>query len=219
MTTGHEFERGNDMRETEKVKVELEAVKTIKFVGGTILGTLSIVLVPFTQFIPDLPWGMKMFDPTSFPWLIAFFLFGVEAALISATVGAIGITFLGHTHFIGAIMKFSATVPMFLVPAAIIKVLPKINYSSKTLRKPYIWFPLAFFGALTRFVVCFFLNLYWAVPLWTGLTTSEVLETFGGYFNFFLIVVGWNAWQSFWDALLPWLIIYSTKLNENYSYW
>jgi len=210
---------GINMKKMENQKLRYDAVKTIKFVGGAMLGALSIVFIPFTQFIPNLPWGMKMFDPTSFPWIIAFFLFGSEAAIISAVVGTIGIMFLGQTGFIGATMKFSATVPMFLVPALILKALPKIEYSSKTLRKPYVWFSLAFFGVLARFVVCFLLNLYWAVPLWMGLTTNEVLEMFGGYFNFFLMVIGWNAWQSFWDAVLPWFIVYSTKLDENYSYW
>ncbi|HID91101.1 TPA: hypothetical protein EYP44_03975 [Candidatus Bathyarchaeota archaeon] len=193
-------------------------LRTRELSGAVVFGALSAGMV----FLPmiHLPWGMAVMDPKSFPWIICFFLFGPRAGLLSAVIGALAIASTGD--WIGAVMKFIATAPMFLGPAAMLliasRLTARIRNSSSILANPMVWFPLAGLGVLIRILVCYFVNLYWAVPLFMGKPMEDVLRIFGGYAGFFAMVAAWNAWQSLWDALIPWLAIYPTKLYR-YGTW
>jgi riboflavin transporter FmnP len=60
-------------------------------------------------------WGMKI-DLVAIPILLAFFLFGFRVALETSIVMFFAISIISPTGFIGATMKWMATVPMFIVP-------------------------------------------------------------------------------------------------------
>jgi len=64
-------------------------------------------------------WGMWI-DFVAVPWMIAFFLLGVEAAFTTSIIMLILISLVAASGVIGAVMKFIATIPMFLVPAMLL---------------------------------------------------------------------------------------------------
>ena len=61
-------------------------------------------------------WGMTI-DLVAVPILLAFFLFGFELAMWVLVLTAIVITVISPTSWIGASMKFTATLPMLAIPA------------------------------------------------------------------------------------------------------
>jgi len=60
-------------------------------------------------------WGMKI-DLVAVPILMAFFLFGFRVALETSIVMFFALSIISPAGFIGATMKWMATVPMFIVP-------------------------------------------------------------------------------------------------------
>jgi len=61
-------------------------------------------------------WGMTI-DLVAVPILLAFFLFGFEQAVWVLMLTAMVITVIAPTSWLGASMKFTATLPMIAVPA------------------------------------------------------------------------------------------------------
>lgn len=76
---------------------------------------ISAVLQLF-HFGFSFAWGMWI-DLVAVPWIIAFFLFGFRTALITSLVMFVVISFIAPTSVLGAMMKWIATVPMFVIPA------------------------------------------------------------------------------------------------------
>ena len=78
-----------------------------------VLSTLAII----AEIIPSLrvPCGMKI-NFVGVIWVLAFFLYGLSQALCVSTITTTFILGYSPTAFVGAAMKFIATVPMFLVP-------------------------------------------------------------------------------------------------------
>lgn len=62
------------------------------------------------------PFGMVI-DLAAFPVLLAFFMFGFDAALSVCIVLTIIITLVSPESWLGASMKFAATLPMIMLPA------------------------------------------------------------------------------------------------------
>ncbi len=192
--------------------------------ASSILGALSIFLV----FTPDvrLPWGMAAFDFIAVPWIIAFLLFGLKSGLLTSVIGFVGIFFFSEEAIplVGATMKFSATIPLILIPALVVKFTQsKSSSESFAVKKIYIFSMVM--AIVVRCLVTMFLNYYWAVPVMYNLTPGKV----PGAFNFFFwgngsgsnpliyYIVGvtlWNTWQSVVDAAVSWFVVYPTKLYK-----
>ena len=68
---------------------------------------------PFTGW--QSPWGMWI-DVVAIPWIIAYFLFGGRPAIVVSIVGALIITMVAPSTWLGALMKWLATVPMIIIP-------------------------------------------------------------------------------------------------------
>ncbi|MFH1106522.1 MAG: hypothetical protein V1787_01355 [Candidatus Micrarchaeota archaeon] len=92
-------------------------MKTYALVAAGLLAGLSLALQLVNNVI-GVPtgWGMTV-DLVGVPALIAFFVLGYNAGLQVLVASFIGIAFLSPTGVIGAVMKFSATLPMLAVPA------------------------------------------------------------------------------------------------------
>lgn len=194
---------------------------------SSILGALSIFLV----FAPDLrlPWGMAAFDFIAIPWIIAFLFSGLKSGLLTSVIGFFGIFFFSEEALpvVGATMKFSATLPLILVPSLILKFTrSKGSSESFAVKKVYV-FSMAI-AIVVRCLVTMFLNYYWAVPFMYNLDPTDV----PGAFNFFFwgdpfssnpliyYVLGvslWNTWQGAVDAIISWLVVYPTNLYRQYG--
>ena len=92
-------------------------MKTYELTAVAMLAALSAILQLFNGIV-GIPTGFGMtVDLVGVPAMLAFFLFGLDAALYVSLLTALIITLIAPTTWIGASMKFAATLPMFLFPA------------------------------------------------------------------------------------------------------
>ncbi len=194
---------------------------------STLLGTLSIFFV----LLPDvrLPWGMAALDFIAVPWIIAFLLFGLKAGLLTSIIGTSGIFFFSEESipFIGATMKFSASIPLIIIPAVIFSLTRFRLYKEIGRMKKVYAFSMGI-GIVVRCFVTMFLNYYWAIPLMFGLNPIDVPASFNWFFwgssmnpnplAYYVLGVGlWNTWQGIIDVVVAWLIVYPTKIYKQYG--
>lgn len=92
-------------------------MNTFQYVSVALLAGAAFVLQLANSFV-GIPTGFGMtVDVAAVPVLLAFFVLGYEAALYVLALLALLIAFTPQTSFVGAVMKFAATLPMILVPA------------------------------------------------------------------------------------------------------
>jgi len=112
---------------------------------------------------------------------------------------------------IGPLMKFAATFSLIIVPIVLLKLYKREEgvLKSKILkdRKKYIVYGLL--GTVFRIVVMVILNII----VYLALFGSQGLE----YWIMLVILI--NALQSVWDLLIPYLLVYGTKLDEKFEIW
>ena len=209
-------------------KVQKSSIYSLReLAASSILGALSIFLV----FTPDvrLPWGMAALDFIAVPWIIAFLLFGLKSGLLTSIIGFLGIFFFSEEAFpvVGATMKFSATIPLILIPALVLKFTrSKSSSESFVVKKVYVFSMVM--AIVVRCLVTMFLNYYWAVPFMYNLKPSDVPGAFNFFFwgdplssnpliYFILGVSLWNTWQGVVDAVVSWFVVYPTNLYKQYK--
>jgi hypothetical protein len=181
---------------------------TRKVAVGGILGALSIALSATATFIPRIPlWGIALFDPVSLIWIIAFLIGGIEVGIITTYAGFFGL-FLFDPTGVGPIFKFLATVPMILIPWLGTQFSKK-QMGGKQLSSAKTLSVYMIIGFIIRLGIMIPLNLV-MVPLLFGMTDVTFIITYT------LIL---NSLQSFWDALIPYLIVHRTGLFENFRMW
>ncbi|MBU2052217.1 MAG: hypothetical protein U1C50_03380 [Patescibacteria group bacterium] len=154
-------------------------------------------------------WGMWL-DAVSIPWLIAFFLFGGRLALVVSLLGSLVITLFSPETWLGASMKFTATLPLWLsltiwLPLRKAQLLHYQRLSLLII--PWL------FGLTLRSGLMLPLNYYWAIPIWTGLSTQQALTIIPWY-----VIVGFNLVQGIIDVGLAWLLVFKFKLYR-YASW
>ncbi|MFH1200379.1 MAG: hypothetical protein V1708_04895 [Candidatus Micrarchaeota archaeon] len=92
-------------------------MKTYHLVSAALLAGLALALQLFNNVV-GVPsgWGMTI-DLVGVPILLALFVLGYGTALEALFATSIGIALIAQSGVIGAVMKFSATLPMLAVPA------------------------------------------------------------------------------------------------------
>ncbi|MFQ6084901.1 MAG: hypothetical protein ACE5OY_01345 [Candidatus Bathyarchaeia archaeon] len=191
---------------------------TYQIAASSVFGALSILFI----FVPDirLPWGMAVLDFIAVPWLIAFLMFGLKTGALTSLIGFMGIALLSEepVPWIGATMKFSATIPLIVIPALLLKF-SKSSYEGRVMMSKTTFIPLMALAILVRCLLTIFLNYFFAVPLLFGITPQEVPESFNWFFwgraatgsELFYFVLGvslWNTWQGIVDAGVAWFVTY-----------
>jgi riboflavin transporter FmnP len=84
----------------------------------TALFAAAAAIFQLVHGIVGIPSGFGLIvDLAGLPVLLAFFMFGFESALSVCILLAIIITFVSPETWLGASMKFAATLPMIMVPA------------------------------------------------------------------------------------------------------
>ncbi len=195
--------------------------------ASTILGTLSILFV----LLPDvrLPWGMAALDFIAVPWIIAFLLLGLKVGFLTSVIGTLGIFFFSEeaVPFIGATMKFSASIPLIIIPAVIFN-LSRFRLYNETVKMKKVYVFSMGIAIVVRCFVTMFLNYYWAIPLMFGLNPIDVPASFNWFFwgspmnphplTYYVLGISlWNTWQGIIDVVVAWLIVYPTKLYKQYG--
>jgi riboflavin transporter FmnP len=199
--------------------IELPRRSRSYFLASTaVLSALAII----AEIIPSFRvfWGMKI-DFVGVVWVLAFFLYGTAEALYVSTIATIFILGYSPTTFVGATMKFIATVPMFLVPGVLLRLPLSSEKSSNVFNRVLVMSTAGFLAILVRVIACSIANYYWAIPLFLGMPSDVVLQTrFGNSIWVFVVfVASMNVLQGIIDILAPWFLAFRLGLREHFGTW
>ncbi|MFX1488172.1 MAG: hypothetical protein ACFFBI_03430 [Promethearchaeota archaeon] len=213
---------------------EIEVIRSkssnylIQIAGGAIFGALStvmaIVLSPIINSSRIQGWGIALFDPTSWVWVICFLIFGPLAGLISCVTGSFGLMIIDPTG-IGPAFKFFATIPMIIVPYFILKLKKEGVKESKILKKPVNYTVAGIIAIIIRIVLMLIMNFLFLVTVW-GLESLP-------YINLSVIGLGnitgvealliftplINLYTGALDLAVPYLLVFGPKLDEKVGFW
>ncbi|NHJ25807.1 MAG: hypothetical protein EAX89_14595 [Candidatus Lokiarchaeota archaeon] len=200
----------------EKIENEVEVSKnsriTLQIAGASLFGALSIVLSLLSPILPRIPQGIAFFDPVSIAWVLCFLIFGPAAGVLCSVIGFLGlIPFDTSIPVIGPLMKLSATLPLIIMPILILKLYKReegILKQSK-LKKPINYIVTGLVGIAVREIVMILLNV------------AVYLTFFGSIgLDVWLIVIAIiNPIQSIWDLLIPYIVVFGTKLDKKFDIW
>jgi len=130
-------------------------MKTYKLTAIAMLSCVAAIL-QISNGVIGIPTGFGMtVDLVAVPIMLGFFLFGLDAAVYISLLTAFIITLVAPTSWIGAVMKFTATVPMFLIPAFYMLSVKKNFDTGKILINVFF----ALFVSLMLFLVSINANL------------------------------------------------------------
>jgi len=150
-------------------------------------------------------WGMWI-DVVSVTWVIAYLLFGFQSSLLVSLAGSLIITLFAPETWLGASMKFVATIPIILALFVFSVIRAKrFDWYSKPVR---LVLPVLI-GTVIRCGLVLPLNYYYAIPIWTGMTTIAAMKAIPWF-----IIVMFNVIQTIVDVTLAWLIVYKFKLSR-----
>ncbi len=148
-------------------------------------------------------WGMWI-DVVAVSWLVAYFLFGVRSAFLVSLMGGLIITLFAPETWLGAVMKWVATLPMWFSLYIWIKFRKKDISSYQNIRELVV--PLVF-ALVIRTILMLPLNYYFAIPIWTGMTTQQAISIIPWY-----IISIFNSVQGIFDVILAWLVVFHFRI-------
>ena len=206
------------MSETEVVeeKVSILSKKTrltLQIVGAAIFSALSLIFSLFVvPYLPRTTEGIAYFDPVSIIWVTCFLIFGPLAGILCCVIGMILLFPFDPFTPIGPLMKFSATFSLIIIPILLLYLIKRQEGErmSQKLKKLKTYIIYGALGTVVRIIVMVILNI--VVYLALGLDPAGL-----GYY--IVIVILLNALTSLWDLLIPYLLVFTTKLDEKFEIW
>ena len=185
---------------------------TLEITGGAIFAALSAVFAWMASILARAGIGMAYFDPISIVWVLALFIFGPIAAIISSGVGMLLLMPFDPFAPIGPIMKFAATITLILVYIIALKLYKKEQGVSECekLRPIKRFLILGLIATAIRIGVMIILNII--VYLGMG-------EPIAGLGAWLVTITILNAVQSIWDLGIPYIIAFGLKINERFKIW
>jgi len=185
---------------------------TIQIVGGAVFGALSLVLSLYVvPYLPRTPQGFAYFDPVSIIWVTCFLIFGPLAGILCSIIGMLVLFPFDPFTPIGPIMKFSATFSLIIVPILLLYIFKrkKGERLSQKLKEPKTYLLYGVLGLVLRIIVMVILNIIVYLSFY-GATGLE-------FWIFMVILL--NSLTSLWDLLIPYLLVFTTKLDEKFEIW
>jgi len=196
-----------------------------RVVVAALLAALSIAVTPIATYVPRLNWGIALFDPTSIFWIIAFLMGGIWVGLVSMSAGVLLLNFFDPFAPVGPLVKLLATLPMIVIPWLGTKFVqwrsegdPSYQDSQeeaepkaggRILSKPGFFAIMMVLALFVRLAITIPVNLS-VVPTLYGITDI----------NFIIIyTIILNISTSFFDALIPYLVVYPTSVYDNFKLW
>ena len=197
-----------DLDDMDLSSASESAERVKKIVTASVLAALSIAVAPIASFVPRIPgWGIALFDPVSIFWVVAFLLGGYWVGILSVFSGTLGL-FLYDPTAIGPIFKLLATLPMILVPWLGVRRLDNV-VGGESLSRPKFYATLMFLAFILRISIMVPVNILYGAIAYPFLTVEFIL----GY----AIIL--NAFQSMWDALIPFIIVHRTGIFKSFGMW
>jgi len=192
--------------------------RTYFLVSTAVMSALSIIFELMPAF--RVPWGMKV-DFVGTTWVLSYFLYGLAEATYVSIITTLFLLIYSPTGLVGALMKLIATLPMFLIPAILIRLPILPERTSKAYGSLKVLILSLIFANLARILLTSVANYYWAIPLWTGIPSELLLKVmFGGsILNFIIFVAGLNLLQGIIDTIIPWLLAYKFRLANLFGTW
>ncbi|MFX1501908.1 MAG: hypothetical protein ACFFDH_13170 [Promethearchaeota archaeon] len=184
----------------------------LELTGGAIFAALSGVFAWMASLLARAGIGMAYFDPISIVWVLALFIFGPIAALLSSGVGTLLLMPFDPFAPIGPIMKFAATATLMLVYIIALKLYKReLGVSKCEKLKPIKRFLiLGIIATGVRIGVMAILNII----AYLGL--GNPIEGLGAWLVTVTIL---NAVQSIWDLAIPYVIVFGLKIDERFKIW
>jgi riboflavin transporter FmnP len=194
----------------------------LKLTGAAALAPVAVLF----QVSPPIfltPWFMRL-DFVAVPWIICWMLFGFKASLLCIAVTAPLIGFLGPFAggWVGALMKTSSSIWMVAIPSLFAL---KTKGAANLMKNKRLFILASLTAILTRDLATVLLNLYFAIPVFFGMNSTQVLQFFTNprfqsfisrllgltwFTAYFVEVAFWNTVQSLIDlytALIIGLIV------------
>ncbi len=202
------------MNSTEKPLLSVKGMA-----GAAIFGSLGAVVAFLTApYLPRMPgWGIAWIDPVSIIWVTCFFIYGAAAGILCCFIGTVALMFVDPWVPIGPIMKLAATLPMILIPFILLKLKKDWDYSSEALKGKKI-IPLTLIAIVIRLFIMFGANILVFILTFGGIESAPLLWGLEGIWVILVVVVVINTLQGIWDILIPWLLVYPTKIYH-YATW
>ncbi len=191
---------------TELVLVKAQETTTINVAMAAVFAALSVAVAPVARFLPRLQWGIALFDPVSIFWLCGFLLGGIPVGLVCLVAGTIGLFFFDPT-LIGPLFKAVATAPFMLVPYLFARKVGSID--GIRLGETGLYLKAMIIAYVIRLALMLPINLT-IVPLLWGISDLNFIAQY-------TIIL--NTVQSFWDALIPFLVIHRSGIFARFKTW
>jgi len=214
---------------------EIESVRSksseliLQLAGGAIFGALStvmaVVLAPIINASRIAGWGIAMFDPTSWVWIICFLIFGTYAGLISCATGSFGLLLIDPSGWIGPVFKFCATVPLIIIPLLILKLREKDVTNSLKVKNPRKYVLTGVISIVVRIGAMIGLNFLFFVTVWGIENLPYVsLEVLGlgditGVAAVLIFTPIINLYAGVLDLAVPYFLVFGPKLDEKFGFW
>jgi riboflavin transporter FmnP len=197
--------------------------------GAALFGALSLVVSAFTtKILPRIPgWGIAFIDPVSIIWVMCFLIFGAKSGLLCCAIGTLGLMpFDQSLPIVGPLMKFSATIPLIIVPILFLKL---FRYkegvkNSQKIKKPRNYVVYGILGIILRIGVMMIANYLLFVTILADVFPYVSLDFFGlpgvtGWTAIIIVVIFINAETSLWDLIIPYVIVFGAKIDQKFSIW
>lgn len=149
-------------------------------------------------------------DIVAVTWVMAYFLFGLRMSLLVSLGGAIVITLFAPDTWLGASMKWVASAPMWLVLGLWLLAFKKnLSHYSRAIN---LFIPVVL-ALVLRLALVIPLNYYYAIPIWTGMTTAEAFKAIP-----WMVIAVFNIVQGILDVYIAWILVNKFRLNR-FSNW
>jgi riboflavin transporter FmnP len=188
----------------------------IEITSAAICSAISAVL----GILPPIyvtPWFMRI-DLVAVPWMVCWIVFGFRAAIISALISIPIVGFFEPFAggWVGGIMKFTASVWMFAIPALFAV---KTGGREKLIRNKKLFVVIAIASIMVRDIVSLLFNFYFALPVFFNMSVQDIANLFSwarspivawigviGLYAFIAEVAIWNTIQGIIDLLVSWVV-------------
>lgn len=176
--------------------------RTLILTSAAMLAAVSSVLqIAHLGYLS--PWGMWI-DFVAVPWILAYFLFGWRGAFTVSAVSSLIITFVAPSTWLGALMKFTATLPMWAVPFLFRRTL---GLKLDDFKKTRLLLVILALAIVLRGLLVIPLNYFYAIPIWTGMSPSQAI----GFIPWW-VIFGLNAVQGTLEFMLAWLLVFRSRI-------